>query len=77
MTVTKIDTSLDGNDTYELKLYGDGPPRVIVVRPKKNFKIGLGRYDLPVEPPMENVTKVSVRPLGGDRTYALGHLLLR
>ena len=75
--VTKIDTSLDGNDTYELKLFGDGPPRVLIVRPKKNFKIGLGRYDLTVDPPMENVTRVSVRPLGGDRTYSLGHLLLR
>ncbi len=77
LRVTKIDVSLDGNDIYEIKLFGDGPPRVIVVRPKKNFKIGLGRYNLPIEPHMENVTRVSVRPLGGDRTYSLGHLLLQ
>ncbi len=76
VSVSKIDTSLDGNDTYEIKIFGDGAPRVIVVRPKKNFKIGLGRYDLPVDPPMTNVTRVTVRPLGGDRTYAIGHLLL-
>ena len=77
LTVNKIDVSLDGNDTYELKLFGDGPPRVLIVRPKKNFKIGLGRYDLAVDPPMTNVTRVTVRPLGGDRTYAIGHLLLK
>jgi len=76
VTVTSIETSLDGNDSYELKLFGKGPPRVMVVRPKKNIKPGLVRHALKVEPPVPDVTRITVRPVGGDRTYALGHLLL-
>ena len=75
-SVHDIDISVDGNDTYELKVQGDGPPRILIVRPPKVIKVGLGRYKLKVDPPVENVTRVSVRPLGGDRTYAMGHLIL-
>jgi len=75
-SVHDIDVSLDGNDTYELKVMGDGPPRILIVRPPKVIKVGLGRYKLKVDPPVENVTRVTVRPLGGDRTYCMGHLIL-
>lgn len=75
--VSKIDTTLDGNDVYEIRLFGKGSPRVIVVRPKKNIKPGLGRYTLDVTPPVEDVRRITVRPLSGDRTYSLGHLVVQ
>ncbi len=74
--VSNIDTTLDGNDVYELKIFGKGPPRTIVVRPKKNAKTGVGRYSLQVDPPAEDVTRITVRPVSGDRVYSLGHLLV-
>ncbi|MFO0591595.1 MAG: glycosyltransferase family 39 protein [Polyangiaceae bacterium] len=74
--VHDVDVSVDGNDTYEIKVVGDGPPRVLIVRPPKVIKIGLGRYKMKVDPPVENVKSVTVRPLGGDRTYSLGHFIL-
>lgn len=76
VTVSKIDTTLDGNDVYEIRLIGKGSPRVIKVRPKKNLKPGVARHTLDVKPPVEDVRRVTVRPLSGDRTYALGHLVL-
>ncbi len=76
VSVHDIDVSVDGNDTYEIKVIGQGPPRLLVVRPPKVIKIGLGRYRLKVDPPVADVTRVTVRPLGGDRTYSLGHLIL-
>lgn len=75
-TVRSIDISVDGNDTYELRLLGKNPARVILVRPRKVVKVGLARHNLPVDPPVEDVTRITVRPLSGDRTYAMGHLLL-
>ncbi len=74
--VSKIDLTVDGNDVYEIRVFGKGSPRVLVVRPKKNLKQGVAQHTLEVSPPMEDVRRVSVRPLSGDRTYALGHLLL-
>jgi len=75
-TVSKVDVTLDGNDVYEIRLFGKGSPRVLVVRPKKNLKPGVAHHELEVTPPVEDVKRVTVRPLTGDRTYALGHLVL-
>ncbi|MEZ4301173.1 MAG: glycosyltransferase family 39 protein [Polyangiaceae bacterium] len=75
--VHSIDTTLDGNDVYEIKVFGKGgPPRVLTVRPKKDHKQGVGRYVLPVEPPVEDATRITVRPVSGDRAYSLGHLVI-
>jgi hypothetical protein len=74
--VSKIDTTLDGNDIYEIKLFGKGPPRTITVRPKKNLKPGVARHSIEVNPPVEDVRRITVRPITGDRTYALGHLVV-
>lgn len=76
VTVRGVDVSVDGNDTYELKLFGKGTPRLFTIKPRKVVKVGLARHSLKVEPAMEDVTRVSVRPVTGDRTYALGHLIL-
>lgn len=43
---------------------------------KKPFK-GLALYTRTVEPPVEGVHIVRVRPISGDRGYALGHLLVK
>jgi 4-amino-4-deoxy-L-arabinose transferase-like glycosyltransferase len=76
VTVSKIDATLDGNDVYEIRLFSKGKPRVIVVRPKKNLKPGLARHSIEVKPPAENVDRLTIRPLSGDRTYSIGHLIL-
>lgn len=74
--VSKIDTTVDGNDVYEIRLIGKGSPRVITLRPKKNLKAGVARHEIEVKPPVEEVRRITVRPLSGDRTYALGHFLI-
>jgi hypothetical protein len=46
---------------------------------KKNDKAfkGLAVYSRDVDPPVEGVHYVRVRPLSGDRLYALGHLVVK
>ncbi|MBK8258995.1 MAG: glycosyltransferase family 39 protein [Polyangiaceae bacterium] len=73
--VSNVDTTVDGNDVYEIKIFGKGAPRTLVVRPKKDLKVGVAHHVLKVEPPVENVTRITVRPLSGDRTYSIGHLI--
>jgi hypothetical protein len=41
----------------------------------KPFK-GLARYQRAVDPPVEGVTHIRVRPTEGDKAYSLGHLLI-
>jgi hypothetical protein len=76
-TVALIDTSVDGNDTYEIKVFSSSEPaRVFYIRPRKVIKVGLARETIKIDPPMNNVTQVSIHPLSGDRVYAMCHMLL-
>jgi hypothetical protein len=76
-TVKEIEVTLDNNDVYEIELVGDGPPRKILLGPAGRKMQGLARYVQAVDPPVARVTTVHVRPVRGDMSYALGHLILR
>lgn len=76
-TVSGIDITLDNNDRYELKVISAKEERVVEVGPAPRPVKGLFRYQPNVEPPVENVTKVQLRPVQGDRAYSMGHIALR
>lgn len=74
-TVTRIDTSLDSNDRYEVRLFGRDEVRTVRLGPRP--RKGLARYVERVDPPVLAVSKVTLRPVNGDKAYSLGHLVLR
>jgi hypothetical protein len=77
MTIAHIDTTLDHNDKYEITLHGRKDDRKILLGPSKKKMIGLARYEQPVDPPVNGVRKVTLKPLSGDYRYAIGHFLVR
>jgi hypothetical protein len=74
--VSEIDVSLDNNDRYEIELVGETSRR-LVVGPGKKAVVGLARYVERVEPPVAKVGMIRLRPLSGDSSYAMGHLIVR
>ncbi len=74
-TVREIDVTFDNNDRYEIELRGD-ETRKIVIGPKPKQK-GLSRYVQAVDPPVTGVHTIRVRPLSGDLSYSMGHLILK
>ena len=74
-TVSEIDTTVDNNDTYEVVLYGAKDKRTFDLGPQP--RKGLVRYVQKVDPPLEGVSKVTLRPVGGDKAYSMGHFILR
>ena len=74
-TIGTVDTTLDGNDRYEVRLYGATETRKIFLGPRPSK--GLTRYVEKFEPPVEGVTKVTLRPISGDKAYSVGHLIVR
>jgi predicted membrane-bound mannosyltransferase len=75
-TVSELDVSLDGNDRYAIELVGE-TSRTVVVGPVKKAMIGLGHYTERVDPPVARVRTIRLRPLSGDGSYAMGHLMVR
>jgi hypothetical protein len=77
-TVRVVDVSFDNNDRYEVKVFGKGGPRVLQIGPstKKDVK-GLARYQQSLDPPLEQVSMITIRPVAGDRAYSMGHLKVR
>jgi hypothetical protein len=75
-TVSALDISLDGNDRYEFELFGASEQRRIALGPAPAPLLGLARYQLLVEPPVRDVSVITLRPLGGDGRYALGHVVI-
>ncbi|MBW2522718.1 MAG: glycosyltransferase family 39 protein [Deltaproteobacteria bacterium] len=77
-TVREIDITFDNNDTYEVKVFGKGGPRILHIGPTKKKKAkGLVRYQEPVDPPVERASMITIRPIAGDRAYSMGHILVR
>jgi len=74
-TVREVDVSLDNNDTYAIELRGD-QTRTLTLGPTPNRK-GLVHYKRAVDPPVTGVRAIRVRPLSGDGSYSLGHLIVR
>ncbi len=76
-TISSLDITADHNDQYQLIFYGQKETRSVVVGPKmdKGFK-GLARYQQKLDPPVKKVRAVRVQPLGGDRHYSIGHLIV-
>jgi hypothetical protein len=74
--VSALDLSLDSNDRYELELVGGSERRRMGLGPVPAPQVGLARYQLLVEPPVHDVSRLVLRPLGGDGRYALGHLVI-
>jgi 4-amino-4-deoxy-L-arabinose transferase-like glycosyltransferase len=74
-TVREIDVSLDNNDRYQIELFGD-TRRTIALGPKADKK-GLVRYVEKIDPPVANVRTIRIRPLSGDLSYSMGHLITR
>lgn len=75
-TVSTVDLSLDHDDVYELGLHGESGDRVLRLGPKRRPRGGLSRYRETLDPPVSGVSRVTLRAIRGDRSYALGHLLL-
>jgi hypothetical protein len=75
-TVSQIEVTLDNNDRYELKLHAPTETRSIAVGPTEGKK-GLVRYVEQVDPPVDNVGKISLRAVSGDKAYSMGHLIVR
>jgi hypothetical protein len=76
-TVKEIDVTLDNNDVYEIELVGDGAPRKLLLGPSGRKMQGLMRYVQAVDPSVARVRTIHVRPVRGDMSYALGHLILK
>lgn len=76
-SVSGVDLSLDHNDVYELRLQGADGERLLRLGPKPRQRGGLSRYQESLAPPLEGVKRVTLRPVRGDRAYAMGHLVLR
>lgn len=76
--ISRVEFTLDHNDSYEITLFGDQGKRHVVVGPYEKIKFaGLAAYSESFDDPISNVTVVKVRPLAGDGYYSLGHLLLK
>jgi 4-amino-4-deoxy-L-arabinose transferase-like glycosyltransferase len=75
LTVRQLDLSVDNNDTYEITIVGATETRVLSVGPRPMK--GLARYFVPVNPPVEGVSVLRLRPTGGDRAYSMGHFVVR
>lgn len=75
-TASRLDASFDNNDRYEVTLVGGHERRRLVLGPSPNVRRGLARYREVVAPPVEDVREVIVRPLTGDLSLAMGHLVL-
>lgn len=76
-TVSSVELSLDHDDVYELGLHGAAGDRVLRLGPKRRPRGGLSHYRETFDPPLEGVRRVTLRAVRGDRSYALGHLVLR
>ncbi len=76
-TIGSLDITADHNDQYQVIFYGQKETRDVIVGPKmdQGFK-GLARYQQKIDPPIRKVRAVRVQPLGGDRHYSIGHLIV-
>jgi len=90
--VAYIEVTFDHNDSYALEIFGATEPRVIEVGPRPpdppresptgeltpapGFK-GMARYDVEVEPPVERVRAIRVRPKRGDKAFGIGHMVIK
>nr|WP_314545987.1 hypothetical protein [uncultured Massilia sp.] len=72
---TKIDLSVDDNDTYSVEaLSAAGWQRVAVITPTNRF--GMMRHRIALEHEVMGASRIRVTALEGDSAYSLGHLLL-
>lgn len=76
-TAAELDITVDNNDVYELKLYGEGGERTLHVGPSDKPVKGLRRFVETLDPPVERVRRITMRAVSGDRAYSMGHLVLR
>ncbi len=88
--VRSLNVSFDHNDSYEIELFGATETRKVIVGPRPvpppakgpdgkdlpppEFK-GLAKYNVDVDPPVNNVRVIRVRPHQGDAAYSMGHLI--
>jgi hypothetical protein len=75
--VREIDVTLDNNDRYEVKIFGRGGPRTLQLGPSPKGQKGMARYVEALDPPVEKVSMITLRPVSGDRAYSLGHFIVR
>ncbi len=75
--VERIDISLDGNDRYEIRLYGRAETRRIVLGPSARKGEGLARFVQAVDPPVQGVRKIGLAALSGDMAYSMGHVIVQ
>jgi hypothetical protein len=75
-TASEVDVTFDNNDTYELVIKGASDTRRLLIGPSKK-KAGMIRYVEKVNPPVKAVRSIVLRPIGGDRAYSMGHLIVR
>lgn len=74
--VARIDIGVDHNDRYQITIVGASDERTLVLGPSTKKVVGIARYDEIIEPPVENLQWVSVRPLRGDQAYSVAHVLV-
>jgi hypothetical protein len=75
-TVERVELSADHNDKYQITIIGESQRRTIEVGPHPDNKAGMADYNEVIDPPIEKVKEVVVRPISGDRAYSIGHVII-
>jgi hypothetical protein len=72
-----IELTVDNNDKYQITVESGSGLRHLVVGPHSDSKFsGVALYKPVFDKPISGVKKITVRPISGDASYSVGHLVL-
>lgn len=72
-----IEITVDNNDKYQITVESSSGYRHLVVGPHPDPKFaGLAMFKPVFDKPINGVKKITIRPISGDASYSVGHLLL-
>lgn len=72
-----IELTVDNNDKYQITVDSASGLRHLVVGPHPDPKFaGVALYKPVFDKPISGVKKITIRPISGDASYSVGHLLL-
>lgn len=72
-----IELTVDNNDKYQITVESGSGLRHLVVGPHTDSKFsGVALYKPAFDKPVSGVKKITVRPISGDASYSVGHLIL-
>lgn len=72
-----LELTVDNNDKYQVTVESSSGQRHLVIgpHPDPNYA-GMAMYKPVFDKPISGVKKITIRPIMGDASYSLGHLLL-